>query len=118
MIGKENPQGDSVFEMFLPGSRREQPSAQQPLAYWKEQAPCLRHPDASHISHLFQSLLSVYDFVFSPFLKIYFIQSLNDPIILVFLFMYSFIQHTHRLSIFYVQDIVYDNCPCGPKKKF
>lgn len=104
--------------MFLPGSRGEQPSAQQPLAYWREQAPCLWHPEVSNIPHLFQSLLSVYDFVLSPFLKIYFIQSLNDPIILIFLFMYSFIQHTHILSIFYAQDIVCDNCPCGPKKKF
>lgn len=50
------------------------------------------------------------DFVLSPFFKIYFIQSLNDPIILVFLFIYSFIQHTHRLSIFYAQDILCDNC--------
>lgn len=73
--------------------------------------------DVPNISHLFQRLLSVYDFVLAPFLKIYFIQPLNDPIILVFLFMYSFIQHTYIKHLL-LQDIVYDNCPCGPKKKF
>lgn len=69
-------------------------SAQQSLVYWREQAPCLWHLEATNISHLFQCLLSVYDFVLSPFLKIYFIQSLNDSIIFVF-FIHVFFYSTH-----------------------
>lgn len=113
MFGKENPQGDSVLKCFSQGAGESGPRLSSLLLTGES-----KYPEASNIPHLFQSLLSVYDFVLSPFLKIYFIQSLNDPIILVFLFMYSFIQHTHRLSIFCAQDIVCGNCPCGPKKKF